>query len=106
MELIPKWTYRWYIGSSAVIIILLCQLLVSGFDEGIMDFITFSLKSEMSAEEIQDIIRRVEGLINTNTNYKVYRIVAIAFLISEMFYCYQLKNESKRVTENPSLSDS
>jgi hypothetical protein len=105
MELIPKWTYRWYIGSSVVIIILLCQLLVSGFDEGIMDFITFSLKSEMSAEEIQDIILVVKAWSNSNTNYKVYRIVAIAFLISEMFYCYQLKNESIRVTENLSLFD-
>jgi hypothetical protein len=86
MELIPEWTYRWFVITSALIIVPLFQLLVSGFDQDLFDFIITSLKAEMSAEEIQDIIRRVEDLINTNIAIKWFIILASILLIYEIFY--------------------
>jgi ATP-dependent Clp protease ATP-binding subunit ClpA len=105
MELISKWT-NWYTISSISAIIPLCQLLVFGFEEEIVDLIKRRLRTEMSAEERENFIDKIEDIFYFDNLLKIVIILIVTLTLIEIVYCTQLStNATIKVTGNSSKSD-
>jgi hypothetical protein len=89
MELISKWT-NWYTISSISAIIPLCKLLVFGFEEEIVDLIKRRLRTEMSAEERENFIDKLEDIFYFDNLLKIVIILIILLTLIEIVYCTQL----------------